>query len=306
MNTSVVVNQVLMLFFPVVIGYIIIKLGVVKEEFTKNLSSFIFNVTLPCAIVSALQFDFDRQILIKSALLIVISVIITVFSWVFGTVAAKVLKAKGSSNNTIVYSLMFSNFSFMGYPVASAFMGEEGLIYATMFSLPMYVLVQSWGVALINNEGERKFKRTYILNAPLIASVIGFTMFLTGLRFPTAIDGTIGMLGSMTTPLAMIVVGLSLSVEPLKKTFTGIRFYVVAFLRLIVLPLIVFYALVGLKINIDICRISAIIAMMPVAANIIVTSATYGKDTTDPARAVLLSTVLSVITIPLMGFILFK
>lgn len=305
MNTSVVVNQVLMLFFPVVIGYIIIKLGVVKEEFTKNLSAFIFNVTLPCAIVSALQFDFDRQILIKSALLIVISIIVTVFSWMFGLGTAKVLRAKDSSKNAIVYSLMFSNFSFMGYPVAQAFMGDEGLIYATMFTLPLYVMVQSWGVALVNSEGERKFKKTYILNAPLIAAVIGFILFLTGFRFPTAIDGTISMLGSMTTPLAMVVVGLSLSTEPLKNAFTSIRFYVVALLRLIVLPLIVFYVLRFLNINIDICRISAIITMMPVAANIIVTSATYGKDTTDPARAVLLTTVLSVITIPLMGFIIF-
>lgn len=305
MNTSVVVNQVLMLFFPVVIGYIIIKLGVVKEEFTKNLSSFIFNVTLPSAIISALQFDFDRQILIKSALLIVISVVVTVFSWAFGLGTAKVLKVKNASKNAIVYSLMFSNFSFMGYPIAKAFMGDEGLIYATMFSLPLYVMVQSWGVALINSEGERKFKATYILNAPLIAAVIGFVLFLTGLRFPTAIDGTIDMLGSMTTPLAMVVVGLSLSAEPLKNAFTSIRFYVVALLRLVVLPLIVFYVLVALNINIDICRISAIITMMPVAANIIVTSATYGKNTTDPARAVLLTTVLSVITIPLMGFILF-
>ncbi len=305
MDTSVVVNQVLMLFFPVVIGYIIIKLGVVKEEFTKNLSSFIFNVTLPCAIISALQFDFDRQILIKSALLIFISVIVTVFSWAFGLGTAKVLKAKDFSKNVIVYSLMFSNFSFMGYPIAQAFMGDEGLMYATMFSLPLYVMVQSWGVALINNEGERKFKKTYILNAPLIAAVIGFIMFLTGFRFPTAVDGTISMLGSMTTPLAMVVVGLSLSAEPLKNTFTSMRFYVVALLRLVVLPLIVFYVLKALNINIDICRVSAIITMIPVAANIIVTSATYGKDTTDPARAVLLTTVLSVITIPLMGFILF-
>ncbi|MBQ6998495.1 MAG: AEC family transporter [Clostridia bacterium] len=305
MNTSVVVNQMLMLFFPVVIGYIIIKLGVVKEEFTKNLSSFIFNVTLPCAIISALQFDFDRQILIKSALLIVISAIIIVFSWIFGLGTAKILKAKHSSKSVIVYSLMFSNFSFMGYPIAQAFMGDEGLMYATMFTLPLYVMVQSWGVALINSEGERKFKATYILNAPLIAAVIGFILFLTGLRFPTAIDGTISMLGSMTTPLAMVVVGLSLSAEPLKNAFTSIRFYVVALLRLVVLPLIVFYVLKALNINIDICRVSAIITMMPVAANIIVTSATYGKDTTDPARAVLLTTVLSVITIPLMGFILF-
>ena len=305
MDINVVINQVLMLFFPIVIGYAIIKLGVVNESFTKNLSAFVFNVTLPCAIVSAFQFDFERDILIKSAALIFISAALVVFSWVLGLVLAKLLRERGFNKNVIVYSMMFSNFSFMGYPIAKAFMGDAGLIYATMFSLPLFVFVQSWGVALINSEGERKFKRSYILNAPLIGAVLGFIMFLAEIRFPTAIDGTISSLGSMTTPLAMVLVGLALSMEPLKKCFTNFKFYIVALIRLVVLPLIVFYGLQVLRIDIDICRVSAIISMMPVAANLIITSAAFGKDTANPARVVLLTTVLSIFTIPLMGFILF-
>lgn len=306
MDISIVINQVLMLFFPVVIGYLIIKIGVVKESFTKNLSAFLFNVTLPCAIVSALQFDFDKQMLIKSALLIGISAVVIVFSWIFAIFSVKALRVDPDNKNAIIYSLMFSNFSFMGYPVAQAFMGDLGLFYATMFSLPLYTFVQSWGVALIDSEGgNRRFKATYILNPPMIAVVIGFIMFLTGWRFPTAIDGTVNSLGSMTTPLAMVLVGLALSAEPLKNAFTSVKLYIFAALRLIVLPLIVFYLLNMARIDIDICRLSAIITMMPVAANIIITSAAFGKDPAVPARIVLLTTVLSVITIPLMGIILF-
>lgn len=305
MDITVVVNQVLMLFIPVVIGYIIARLKVVDSTFSKNLSSFIFNVTLPCAIVSAMQFDFNKEILIKSGLLILISVVIVFASWVFGMFLAKILGAKDFERRVVMYSMMFSNFSFMGYPVVSAFLGAEGLLYATMFTLPLYITVQSWGVALIDGGGKRKFRPQYILNAPLIAAVVGFIMFLTGIRLTGAVDGTVRMLGSTTTPLAMTVVGLALATEPLKKSFSGIRYYGVALARLAVLPLIVFYILKITGLDITLCRVATIITMMPVAANIIVTSATFGKDPTDPARSVLLSTLLSVATIPLVGLIIF-
>lgn len=305
MDITVVTNQVLMLFIPVVVGYIIARLKVVDGTFSKNLSSFIFNVTLPCAIVSAMQVDFNKEILIKSGLLILISVAIVFLGWIFGIALAKILGTKDFSRRVVMYSMMFSNFSFMGYPVVSAFMGAEGLLYATMFTLPLYITVQSWGVALIDGGGNRKFKPQYILNAPLVAAVLGFILFLTGFRLTGAIDGTVRMLGSTTTPLAMTVVGLALTTEPLKKSFSGIRYYGVALVRLVVFPLFVFYLLKGTGLDISLCQVATIITMMPVAANIIVTSATFGKDPTDPARSVLLSTLLSVVTIPLVGLIIF-
>ena len=306
MDISIVVNQVLMLFIPMVVGYAISKLKVVTGQFSKNLSAFIFNVTLPCTIVTALQVSFDREILIKSGVLVIASAVIIVTLWVFGNLTSKLIKARGQMKNAVIYALMFSNFSFMGYPMAQAFMGEKGLLYAAMFSLPIYVLVQSWGVAITDGDGENhKFRMYYIFNPPLIASFIGLVLFFTGLRFPAALDGTIRSFGATTTPLAMVLAGVILSAKPLGQAFTNIKIYIVAVLRLIVLPLIVFYIMTMLKINIDICRLSAIITMMPVAANVIITSEAYGKDSTEPTRMVLLTNILSIITIPLMGLLLF-
>lgn len=305
MDITVVINQVLMLFLPIVVGYAIAKIKVVDGSFAKNLSAYIFNVALPCSIVSALQFDFDRQILVKSALLIAISVAVIFVSYGVGVLVARLLKMEGFSKNVAVYSIVFSNFSFMGYPMAEAFMGSKGLLYATMFSVPLFVAVQSFGFALIDSSEKMRFKPVYVLNPPLIAVAIGFVMFLTGLRLPAAISGTVNALGSMTTPLAMVLVGLTLSLEPIWKAFKNWKFYIVALIRLFVLPLFVFYVLKLMNVDIDICRVSAIVTMMPVAANIIVTSSTFGKDTADPARSVLLTTVLAVIAIPIMGIIIF-
>lgn len=305
MDITVVMNQVLLLFIPIAVGYAIAKLRVVDGTFAKNLSAFIFNVALPCSIVSALQFDFDRQLLIKSALLIVISVLIIAVSYVVGLITARALKMKGFSKNVAVYSIVFSNFSFMGYPMAQAFMGDKGLLYATMFSVPLYAAVQSFGFALIDSGEKMRFKKTYILNPPLIAVAVGFVMFLCGVRLGGAIDSTVRTFGAMTTPLAMVLVGLTLSLEPLSRAFKNPKFYVTALIRLVLLPLAMFYLLRLAGVDIDICRVSAICTMMPVAANIIVTSAAFGKDTADPARSVLLTTVLSAVTIPLMGILIF-
>ena len=305
MDITVVINQVLMLFFPIIIGYIILKKGVVDKVFVKNLSAFIYNITLPGSIITALQTDFNKDILVKSAILVVISAFTMVFLFFCGKGVAKLLKTEGNMKNTVIYSLMFSNFSFMGYPVAQAFMGEKGLVLATMFSLPIYVFVQSWGVALMDSDGEHKFKKSYVLNPPLIAATVGLVLFLTGFRFPTAISGTIKSLGSMTTPLAMVLSGLIIASEPLKKAFVNWKIYVIAALRLAILPLAIFYITKTLGLHIDICRVSAIITMMPVAANVVITAAAYGKDSSEPARAVMLTTLLSVITIPLVGLLLF-
>ena len=81
MDTSVVVNQVLMLFLPIVVGYAIIKLKVVDDSFKRNISAFLFNVTLPCSIISAMQFDFEPGMLVKSGLLIIVSLIIMIALW---------------------------------------------------------------------------------------------------------------------------------------------------------------------------------------------------------------------------------
>lgn len=305
MDITVVINQVLMLFLPIVVGYAIARLRVVNGTFAKNLSAFIFNIALPCSIISALQFDFDRQILIKSAMLILISLIIIVVSYLVGVLTARVTGSKGFLKNVVVYSIVFSNFSFMGYPMSQAFMGDKGLLYATMFSVPLFVAVQSFGFILIDSGEKFKFKKTYVLNPPLIAVAVGFILFLTGVRLPDAISGTVGAFGSMTTPLAMVLVGLTLSLEPLSGAFKNPKLYVAAVMRLVVLPLAIFYVLKGVGVDIDICRVSAIVTMMPVAANLIVTSATFGKDTADPARSVFLTTVLSVVTVPLMGMLIF-
>jgi len=306
MDINVIINQVLLLFIPIAVGYTIGKLKVVDSSFLKNLSAFLYNVTLPCAVVGALQFEFDTSLVTKGIILVAVSVGIVLVCWALSGLFVKIFKISGATQGVARFALTFSNFSFMGYPIAEAFMGRTGLFYATVFSLPLYALVQSLGVAFVVEEGEKRgFRLKYILNPPMVGVYVGLILFATGYRFPAPIDSTIASLGGMTTPLAMVLVGMSLCANPLKTSFTDYKYYIIALFRLVVIPLGVYGVLTLLNVDKDISRTSTIITMMPVAANIIIVLSSRGLDASKASKAVLITVLLSVFTIPMFGALMF-
>ena len=306
MDVMVVFQQVLVLFLLIVVGYAAAKLKLVGDSFPRQLSAFLFNIALPCSILSAMQFSFAPAMLLQSGLLIVIGALVTAASFGLGVLAAKLLRIRGDAKNIAQFAVTFSNFSFMGYPVAQAFFGEEGLFLAAVYSIPLYVFVQSLGLALAEGPGEKRgFRLNYVLNPPLIAVVAGFALFLLQWKFPKSIDETIRLLGNVTTPMAMVLVGLVLNGGPIKTAFTDWKSYVIAAIRLIFLPLLVFAVLRLCGVTGNLAMLPAVITMMPVAANIVLMSAAYGRDVADAARIVLLTTLFSVVTIPAVGWLMY-
>lgn len=305
MDSMAIFQQVLILFLLIVVGYAASKFHLVGGSFPKHLSAFLFHITLPCSIVSAMRFSFAPSMLLQSGALIAIGAAVTAVSYGAGLLAARVLRIRGSFRNVAVFAITFSNFSFMGYPVAQAFFGDEGLFLAAVYSVPVYVFMQSLGMALIESEGEKRgFRLSYIFNPPMVGVLVGFFLFLVQWRLPYPIEQTIDLLGSVTTPMAMVLVGLVLTGEPLRYAFSNWKYYCIAAVRLVVLPLLVFAILRLLGFSGTTAMLPAVITMMPVAANIVVVSAAYGKDVTSSARIVLLTTLLSVATIPAMGYIM--
>ena len=298
-----IINQVLILFIPVIIGYIFAKRKLTEKSFAKSLSVFLFNVSLPCSLVSAMQVDFEPKMLTSGGIILIISILITLLSYLFGNLLAKILRAKGYEKRIIRFSTAFSNFGFMGYPVAGAFLGDIGVFYATIFSIPLHILVQSLGIAtLIRKDGNgKKFKLDYILNPPLAGIYIGLILMLFRIKLPFAIDQTLFLLGNTTTPLAMFLAGLVLTDLPLKSAFVNFRVYIVTAFRLIIIPLLFYFILKLFNLDDMTLKIPVIITMMPIATNLVIVSTTYDGDVTVSAQYVLISTLLSLITIPILG-----
>lgn len=306
MNYFVVLNQVLVLFIPIIIGIIVKKLKMVDDNFGKSLSGFIFNVSLPCSIIYAMKFKFEKELLFKSGKLILLGFLIVIISLLIGLLFTKIIGFKSNVKNITQFSFSFPNFSYMGYPIINMLFGKEALFYATIFTIPYYFLVNSIGILILEQkEGKRSvLNLKKVFNAPTFAVFIGYFFFLFSYELPYPIDKAIGMFADTTTPMAMILAGLVLADVHILKILSNYRVYVIGLFRLIIIPLFVFFVLKLFKVTGLMQYIPTIISSMPVAANIILLSQKYNENENFSAQAVLITTFLSIFTIPLIYLII--
>jgi hypothetical protein len=238
--------------------------------------------------------------------LIVISVGTIIFSFIVAIITVKLLKVDPLSRNIYQFGIMFSNFAFMGYPVVEALFGEQGILYASLFSIPIYFLFNSLGIMIIKR-GKAKYINMdlkNIVNPPFMAVIIGFCIFIFSLKIPKPVAMSINMLASTTTPLSMILAGLILANAKFSELFNNYQVYVVTSIRLILLPVSLLFFLKAFDLNLMMTGIPVVITAMPIAANASILAEKYDGNSYLGAQCVFISTLLSVLTIPIIAYFL--
>jgi predicted permease len=201
------------------------------------------------------------------------------------------------------YMVLFSNLGFMGYPICAALYGPESAFYVTIVNIPFGLLVFSLGVYLIQKDREAVSFRK-MLNPGLIAALIGLCFFLTGVTIPYPISTSLDMLGSITSPLAMLAIGAIIASMPVSSMFNYMRMYMISAIRLVVIPCIAFFILRLFVSDPLLLGVPVLLSAMPVAANTVFMAQEYGGDIEAASRGVFLSTILCLITLPFLGYIL--
>jgi hypothetical protein len=287
------------------VGFTVRRLNLVDSSFSKNLSNFVFNIVFPAMIIYSMDYPFSFKTLIDGIWLIVISLGIVIFSGVVSIVTVKLLKVDRLSENVYHFGILFSNFSFMGFPVTSALYGKEGMFYTSIFIILLRLLFNTLGVVIMQRGQENTVKIDFksIINPPIVAVVIGLIMFLFSLDFPKPISMSISMIASTITPLGMIIVGLILANEKFSEMFSNYKVYVVSFIRLVFLPLCVLLVLKVLGFESLMIGIPVIITAMPMAASASILAEKYNGNSYLGAQCVFISTLLSIITIPLIALL---
>ncbi len=306
MNFLDTLYQILVLFILLLVGFTVRKLKLVEDTFTKNLSNFLFYIIIPAKIIDAMNYDFSAQTLMKSGWLMLMGLIISIFSYCFSILVVKLFKTDAISRNIYQFALTFSNFGFMGYPVIEAIFGDIGVFYAAVFNISNYILVNSLGVMLIKRRAAKRIEMDSknLINPPIMAVVIGLILFIFSIELPMPIAASIKMIGSPTSALSMMLVGMLLSNAKLSEMFTDIRVYIVSFIRLIVLPIFVLVILRLFAVDTLAIGIVVVITAMPVAANTSILATKYDGNAYLAAQCVFISTLLSVITIPFIALML--
>ena len=297
MNQAVVVNQVATLFLLILTGYLIRKIGILNRELNRGLSDFLLYVTLPFSIITSFNVPFSKTLLSNAALVFLISIGIHVLA----IVLSKFLyfKYPPATNRVLRAATVFSNCGFMGFPILAAVYGNPGIFYGSFYVLTFNLLIWTAGIAIFT--GNRKFltwKQT--LNPAVIAVIIGLISFIFSLRLPAPLFNALDLVGSMTTPISMLIIGSLLAEIKFSEVLSEFAVFYATAVRLIILPLMTVILLALLGVKGIILGAPVLATAMPAAALVAVFAEKHGADALLASRAVFLSTILSIITIPAM------
>ncbi|OPJ56063.1 AEC family transporter [Alkalithermobacter paradoxus] len=304
MNFITIFSQILVLFSLILIGYIANKKGIITKDSNKDFSGLILNVTLPALIIKSMQYSFSREMFGKSMKILGISLLVYALAISFSFLITKMSKIEGKEKDVFQFLLIFPNVGFMGYPVINSIYGEIGVFYTSIFNMIFDLLIWTLGVMIMSRSSESKnnLKLKKIISTPgLIAVFIGYSLFLLSISLPKPIYDTLNLLGNATTPLAMIVVGSILAGSKMDMAFKNVKLTIISFIRLIFIPICVYFLLRNvLRLEGLLLGIPVIVFSMPSAANAAIFATRYDNDHILASQGVFLTTLFSVITIPLL------
>lgn len=309
------VTQVSMLFLLIVIGYVVKKRKMVSEHVVDDISTLVINVALPAFIVTSMAFEFSMEVLINSGMLLLISIFIYGGAIAFSGLYTKILGVHGKSRDIHRFICVFSNVGYMGYPVVYAVYGDLGVFYAAIYNLSFNLLTWSYGVHLLDREGRESGKRDglplykrvlNLFNPSLLAVILGFSLFLTSKELPKVVFDTCKLLGATVTPLSMMCIGFILSEVETGDVIRDYRVFLTSLIRLVLLPLVVLLALKFLGKSGFLLSIPVLLTAMPAAANAAIIAVKYKSDYRLASKAVFVSTLMSIVTIPIVIQILTK
>lgn len=304
MSFSSVLIQASVLFILLIIGFILKKIKIMTDELGKGLSTLIIYVTLPSLIVTSMNYKFSQDMLQNSIKLITIGFFVYMFMIIISIIFVKVFHIEVSQKGVYQFLIIFANVGFMGYPIVEVVFGKVGVFYAAIYNLWFNIMIWTLGIILINPKNEKKINLKALINPGTVSILLGFTLFIFSIKLPKPIYISLNKLGASTTPMAMLVVGSLLGDAKFKEIFGNSKLFIVALLRLIIIPLSVLFVLTRLNLPPVVAGIPVIISSMPTAANAAIFARRFDSDYRLASQGVFLTTLISIATIPLILFIL--
>ena len=287
----------------VVVGYIAGKIGYLGGDFDRKLSRLVINVTCPALILSSAMTGElpDRQFILP---LLLISTLTYIVLTAVAFFLPRYLTKRREDEGAIGFALMFGNVGFMGYPVVASIFGHEAVFYAAVLNVVNTFAVFTVGTMLITGKGEvegSRFEKKVLYSTPMLAAYL--TMLIVALRIdgiPEFVSQPLTMLGNVTVPAALLIIGSSMSQLPLRSLMGNGSVYATTALRLAILPLGVHYLMTALGFPAFVTNINTVVIAMPVATYGTILCLKYEKDTTLMTEVTFITTLLSMMTIPLL------
>lgn len=299
----IVAKQVLIMFFLISLGIIVCRKNILSLEATRGLSDFILIIVSPCLLISS----FQRQIDSNEVKGLILAFILSFIFNAMAVVISNLLIRKREDSNYRVERMggVYSNCGFMAFPLLAMVLGDVGVFYGAVYVTVFNIFLWSSGVITLTSYSEIN-KLKILFNPGTIATFIGLVLYFTQIHVPEVLSQTITYVANLNTPLSMIMIGVFLARVDVKETISDIRIYFVSIIRLIVLPIILLLlvkitGVVGLFDGAKTATIAiTICSACPAAVSVILMVSKMKLNDTYGARILALSTLLSLITLPLI------
>ncbi len=308
---SKVATQVIVMFLLIAVGYICDKVGLVTKRGIKQMTDIVLLIVSPAVIIQSYNQEFDPNLAKNLGIAFVYATIAHAGMIVFSRFLFS-KKNPGKYNIDRVCSI-YTNSGFMGIPLILSVLGEEGVFYGSAFLALFNITLWTQGVAAIKGRQKEKAKpaaiaKQLLLNPGVIGILIGFLIFFTPISLPDPVGQAVGHIANLNTPLAMIVIGTYIARSNILQALKEIRIYYTSLIRLVVFPLLMIPIYLLLPSDSLVYLTNFIAMACPAAAATSMLAAKYGGDAIYASKIIAISTVLSVLTIPLMviviGFVL--
>lgn len=291
------------LFVIVIVGYMAGKLGYMGGEFDRKLSSLVINWTCPALILSSAmtgELPDRRFILPLLAISVVTYLVLTgVAFWL-----PRFLTRCKDDEGVVGFAMMFGNVGFMGYPVVASIFGHEAVFYAAVLNVVNTFAVFTVGTILVTGKGEVEgphFQKKVLYSTPMLSAYL--TMLIVALEIddiPACISQPLTMIGDITVPAALLIIGSSMSQLPLRALMGNATVYITTVMRLVVVPVAMYFLCLLLGFDPYVVNINTVVIAMPVATYGTILCLKYNRDTSLMAEVTFITTLLSMITIPLL------
>lgn len=291
---NLVVKQVMVMFLLMMVGFVLYKKKKITNEGSRTLASLLIYVVLPCVIVNSFCME-KTDVRVKG---LIISTILALLCLIISIVLSKLIF---NDKPIDIFASSFSNPGFFGIPLILAVLGQEAVFYIATFIAFLNIAQWTYGVALLKGEKPKVSLKQIFLSPFMIGLLFGITIFFVQIPVPEIIKSVLTNICNANTAIAMLLMGVYIAQADIKSAVKNPAMYLVTLARLIFIPAVcmaLLYVIPGISADI---KISLIIAVAcPVGANVAVYAQLYQKDYVYAVLTVAVSTIFSIITLPLI------
>lgn len=297
-------EEIIKLFVIMFMGYAVVKAGLMKSSESKSVSVILVYLVIPCVIIKAFQVDYTPDVQKGLFLAIAAAVAVHILFLLITIPLKKIFQMDVIEQATSIYS----NAGILVIPLVQELLGQDYVIYSSAYIAVQLILLWTQGKNMLCEEEKLEWKKIF-LNVNIISIIAGIVLFLFRIKLPAGVQDVLGMMNNMIGPLGMLLAGMAIAEVPLKSIFTKKRNYLSVALRLLLYPVLGLLLMKAIQIVVNLENSSQILltvylaCVTPACASVTSMAQLYDKDAAYASSLYVLTTLLSIVTMPMMVYL---